>query len=225
MVVFTIFTIGVYQFLCLISSIANAGNVSDALDKKFKAQNEYYLQVKKLGPNATPQQELEVRNRTITPASQGFNKAIRSQMQTIVKDTELAAYKDSTKNSLKSLPEKILKLWKEKLFPSGKKQPSAPSGVNAPPLAPPQQDAPNQSPPREREQIVLDGSKIPKEITFPGTRKSGNLTPDETSGNTPEDLQVRGDIQLDVIEFKPGPKPSTTPLGPLNPLEKYPKKK
>jgi hypothetical protein len=141
-------------FILLSSPIAIpltfADTLSDAYTKKVQASQSYYRELRKLGPKATPQQKEQLRAKTIGPAQAEWSKSIN---QTVLQRT--IESKQGIQRAIRNrLPaEAIAKL----LNPSASSE--KPSTKTKTPTAPSASEG-NHGP-------VLDGSKVPKELSFP----------------------------------------------------------
>lgn len=190
--------------ILFLNHLALAVDLNDALQKKAAAQNEYYKQMRKLGPNFTATQDAEVRAKTITPAAFAFNNAIGEKMSEISHEVQSHVYGMIKKKAPDFFKKETWAAWGKKLGliqdKDGKKpgSSSGPSKASSDTSSRPMPSSPEQP----REDLILDGSKIPREISFPGKKKGGSLT-DVGSNSEPESPQVQGEQKVDVIEFTP----------------------
>jgi len=174
--------------------------LQSALETRAKAMNNYYNGVRSLGPGATQAQKDALQTSILNPAQQSWNKAFQNAITTRAQELRQAIYDEAKRHfpgefipkyilnptSLLGLKSKKLsnKSFLETLTP---KTPSASTDENTGP--------------------VLDGSKIPKEVTFKGRAKKG-LKPSPNASPSPSpDIEVEGSNKTDVIEFMPAPKP------------------
>jgi len=177
-----------------LSSADGSTDVNRALDRLNKAHNDYYRELVRLGPNPSADQIKDLEMKTTLPARVDWISSIRAVEQKVEKDTRKAIY-DSMK---KAVGEALIPSW---LLDPSKKPKQTNTARNAPPPAVKSAGTSGlkviDSGP-SRPVLILDGSKIPKEIEF---KSGGEGSP------SPADLpliepEVSGEGHTDVIEFQ-----------------------
>ena len=153
----------------LLSLPAKAGAM-EGYEKESRAHNEYYDGMKRLGPKATKEQRNALREKTVQSATIEKNNGI------------LKAWEAEDKKTRQHIYDKLKKKIGAKLIPSwvmdpgsgskkGKSGGTSGSGASQGTTVAP-------TPTYKREEVILDGSGVPKEIEFePRAKPSSSPRP------------------------------------------------
>jgi hypothetical protein len=154
----------IFFFSLSAADFVSGSDVNDDLQHANNAQNKaaqsFYKGLRSLGTEATPEQIKQLQNQIMAPAQAEVAKAmtqLNDKRLNDMKESAFAVVRDKIKRAI--LPQFVLDR-----LENGRKPAS--SNLLGPLKLPP--DEPHYS---KKEEFVLDGSQIPKEITFPGKRK------------------------------------------------------
>jgi gas vesicle protein len=140
-----------------IAAPARAGEVQDSYDRLNKAYSDYYKGVRSLGRDPSQQQKDEVAKKVLVPAQVDFGNAVGKKISTTEQDARRKSF-DYLKAKLLGA---ILPKWILHPGEKGKETAASGKGSSTAPIKP-------TVPAQHKEDVILDGSNIPKEIEFPG---------------------------------------------------------